>query len=90
MVKGKTSGLNHRDRRSFLKTNAAIGLGAFASGMAITTACSSDNKSANSDKDLLAKYQECLGGSFPEPVPLNPVLRETILKDGYRIESITY
>jgi dienelactone hydrolase len=90
MVKGKTSGLNHQDRRSFLKTNAAIGLGAFASGMAITTACSSDNKSANSDKDLLAKYQECLGGSFPEPVPLNPVLRETILKDGYRIESITY
>ena len=38
----------------------------------------------------LSKYQECLGGPFPAPVPLNTQLRETIKKDGYRIESLTY
>lgn len=32
----------------------------------------------------------CLGGSWPDPTPLRPQLRETIQKDGYRIESVTY
>src|SRR5437868_6996364 len=41
--------------------------------------------------DTLRKhYQQCLGGLFPVATPLLPQLRETILKDGYRIESITY
>jgi len=33
---------------------------------------------------------ECLGGPWPEPCELKPVVRETIAKDGYRIESVTY
>jgi len=33
---------------------------------------------------------ECLGGPWPEPCDLRPVLRETIQKDGYRIESVFY
>ena len=32
----------------------------------------------------------CLGGGWPTPCPLKPQLRETIPKDGYRIESLTY
>ena len=31
-----------------------------------------------------------LGGPWPDPCELKPVLRETIRKEGYRIESITY
>lgn len=38
----------------------------------------------------LDQYQTCLGGPFPAPAPLQPQLRETIRKEGYRIESITY
>lgn len=33
---------------------------------------------------------ECLGGPWPEPCDLRPVLRETVQKDGYRIESVFY
>ncbi len=32
----------------------------------------------------------CLGGPWPDPTPLRPALRESIQKDGYRIESVTY
>ncbi|MBI5008914.1 MAG: dienelactone hydrolase family protein [Bacteroidia bacterium] len=90
----KTSGVNIHNRRSFIKTNAALGLGAIASASVIVQSCTDIKKTSDaSDQppaDLLAKYQECLGGPFPDPVPLNPVLRETIKKDGYRIESITF
>ena len=83
----------HQDRRAFLRTNAIIGMGALASGMAISGSCTPKSKTEAMENpgpgDLLAKYQECLGGPFPEPVALNPVLRETIKKDGYRIESYT-
>ena len=82
-----------QNRRGFLKTNAALGAGALVSGTLISHSCSGNNNPSsgeNKAEDLLAQYQECLGGPFPEPVPLNTVLRETIKKDGYRIESVTY
>ena len=41
-------------------------------------------------KSLQQKLLECLGGPWPEPCDLRPSLRETIRKDGYRIESVTY
>lgn len=41
-------------------------------------------------EDLRSRLLDCLGGPFPEPGDLAPVLRETIRKDGYRIESVTY
>jgi len=40
--------------------------------------------------DFQDRLLECLGGPWPEPCPLQPSLRETIDKDGYRIESVTY
>ncbi|KPL21230.1 MAG: hypothetical protein AMJ75_10360, partial [Phycisphaerae bacterium SM1_79] len=39
---------------------------------------------------LREKLLECLGGPWPEPCKLRPLIRETIPKDGYRIESLTY
>ncbi len=42
------------------------------------------------DVDLRAKLLKCLGGPWPEPCDLRPRLRETVQKDGYRIESVTY
>ncbi len=36
------------------------------------------------------KLLECLGGPWPEPCPLLPRHRETIQKNGFRIESLTY
>lgn len=86
--------MRYHNRRNFFKTNAALGLGALATGMGLTQSCSGNKNMADSGDhhpvDLLSKYQECLGGPFPDPVPLNPVLREKIQKDGYHIESITY
>jgi dienelactone hydrolase len=39
---------------------------------------------------LREKLLACLGGPWPEGVELQPVMRETVHKDGYRIESVTY
>ena len=88
------SSARRHNRRAFLKSNAIIGLGAITTGIVMNESCINQNKRSGTGtspaEELLSKYQECLGGAFPEPVPLNPVLRETIKKDGYRIESITY
>ena len=86
--------VSRQNRRGFLKSQFFFGLGAFTAGMVIPEACASPRQPKDSGvsapDELRAKYQECLGGPFPEPTPLNPQLRETILKDGYRIESLTY
>jgi len=85
---------SRQNRRSFLKSQAILGLGTIATGIAIPMAGSSPSRTDDSDnsvpEDLLATYEACLGGPFPEPSPLNPQLRETLNKDGYRIESLTY
>ncbi|MGY8639857.1 MAG: dienelactone hydrolase family protein [Verrucomicrobiales bacterium] len=41
-------------------------------------------------KALRKNLVDCLGGPFPEPCDAKPQIRETIQKDGYRIESVTY
>ena len=40
--------------------------------------------------DFRQRLLQCLGGPWPEECPLRPKIRETIRKDGYRIESLTY
>jgi dienelactone hydrolase len=87
------SSARRQNRRAFLKTGTILGLGSLSAGMINPTYDGKDYPAAAgglSSDDLLIKYQECLGGPFPEPVPLNPVVRETIKKDGYRIESLYY
>jgi len=75
-------------RRDFLAHTAA--------GLAMLT---SDQQNASAAEpappalapaELRAKLLECLGGPWPEPCDLRPTLRETIQKEGYRIESVTY
>ena len=39
---------------------------------------------------LREKLVACLGGPWPEPAALRPKIRETIQKEGYRIESLSY
>lgn len=40
--------------------------------------------------DFRDRARQCLGGDWPVPPPLNVRHRETMRKDGYRIESLTY
>ena len=82
------------NRRNFLKSNLILGLGAVATGIS----CSKGTESTSNHSTLhelsadskLLQYQQCLGGPFPESNPLSPQLRDSIKKDGYRIESLTY
>jgi len=94
MKRKQSTFVQDQSRRSFLKSNIIFGLGTLTSGMTIHQSCTSSKKSEKpgnlTRNELLVKYQECLGGPFPKPPPLNPILRETIQKDGYRIESVTY
>ncbi len=45
---------------------------------------------AQSAEALRAKLLQCLGGPWPEPCDLKPIVREKVQKDGYRLESVTY
>ncbi len=40
--------------------------------------------------DFRERLLQCLGGPWPEPCELNPVVREVLPRDGFRIESVTY
>ncbi len=81
------------NRRNFLKSNLVLGLGAAATGMSIAKTEASINSliSKEFDKEqLLSHYLKCLGGPFPEPSPLFPKLLDSIKKDGYRIDTLSY
>jgi dienelactone hydrolase len=41
-------------------------------------------------EELRKRLLECLGGPWPQPCDLRPVIRQTIRKDGYQIESVSY
>ncbi len=41
-------------------------------------------------EELREKLLECLGGPWPQPGDLRPVVREVTHQDGYRIESVSY
>jgi len=68
--------------------------GAAAAALALGAAASFRSARAEEDTmdadDFRQKLMTCLGGPWPEPCELKPVLKETIRKEGYRIESITY
>ncbi len=42
------------------------------------------------ETDRRGRLLECLGGAWPEPCPLEAQVRETIARDGFRIESVSY
>jgi len=69
-------------RRDFLKA-ATVG----ASGSLLGAAHAAKSMTT---EELRAQLVTCLGGPWPEPCPLNPQVKETTRKDGYRIESLSY
>jgi len=85
---------SNQSRRSLLKSQVTLGLGALSPGMVLPMANASQNELIDHDKIsselLLAKYLHCFDGVFPEPTPLLPQIREAIQRDDYRIESLTY
>ena len=76
-------------RRRFLNTATT---GSLAALVADTAAISGEGRhnTAMTTEQLRQRLVECLGGPWPEPCLLKPMLRETIQQDGYRIESISY
>ncbi len=82
-------------RRAFLRRSAtAATLAALPLGTGETArkACALENQRKNpmNAEDFRKKLLQCLGGPWPEECDLRPVLRKTIAKEGYRIESITF
>lgn len=78
----KPSDLN---RRSFL---AAAGSGITAGALAATADVRAEEPL--STQTFRNKLLECLGGPWPEPCPLAPTIHNTIHRDGFRIESVSY
>ncbi len=77
-------------RGKFLKTSLLM-----AGGLIFTSEKNIVDDHANEKEDfnkdyLLEKYLDCLGGALPEHISREVVIRETIRKDGYRIESLIY
>jgi dienelactone hydrolase len=82
------------NRRNFLKSQALLGLGAWAGIMGSTNLLAATQKSrrirSDSSDAMREAYLDCLGGPFPDPAPLNTQSGKTIQKDDYRIESLSY
>lgn len=74
------------NRRDFVKTQLLGGLGMTV----LSNQYFMNSQPSNSPEALRENYLRCLGGPFPPLTPLKPQLRETIRKEGYRIDSITY
>ena len=77
-------------RRTFLAGSAAGAVAAVGSKVISETAAIAKAEESRMEIDFRRKLLECLGGRWPEGCELKPQVRETIEKDGYRIESITY
>jgi hypothetical protein len=83
-----------QNRRNFLRSQVILGLSALAGTMGSSNLFATPLKSNNVHSDSLEamreKYLHCLGGSFPDPTPLNTQIGESVQKDGYRIISLSY
>jgi len=74
-------------RRTFL--SGSLAGTAMMLGMDQAAPVRAEDKPQNPDQ-LRARLLECLGGPWPEPCELRPEVQETMVKDGYRIELVTY
>ena len=73
-------------RRQFL-AGATAGVALTATGTGLSGA---QPQGSRNMADFRERLLQCLGGPWPEQGDLRPQLRETIQKDGYRIESVFY
>jgi dienelactone hydrolase len=79
---------NALGRREFLAQSAAASSAWLGTGALVGSVRNKEQKMA--PEDFRDKLLACLGGPWPEPCELKPVLGETIAKDGYRIEPLSY
>jgi len=75
-------------RREFIE-QSAVGAAAILGTEATLAGAASADRPATPEA-LRTRLLACLGGPWPAPCDLRPKLRETMAKDGYRIESVTY
>ena len=45
---------------------------------------------SNNLEDFRKNLLACLGGDWPEPVDLEPEVEDSIPREGYRLEKVTY
>ena len=81
--------MSESGRREFLKRSTLIagGLAAGVSGLALVRGEEPKSQNSATFREQLLK---CLGGPWPEGGDLRPKVEQTIQKDGYRIEKLTY
>ena len=84
MKKPSKSNESFTQRRSLLK-GSLMGV----SGMAMAESLQGKERTPT-PTDLKQTLGACLGGPWPDPCDLRPVLVETTAETGYRIESVTY
>lgn len=80
---------NALGRRGFLTASAAGAAAILAAQVPERNALSAERTSMTADQ-LREELLACLGGPWPKPCDLKPNVRQTIRKEGYRIESVTY
>ena len=80
---------DQKTRRDVFKVTAAGMLSGTLPGRSAMGAGADDVQPMTTEQQR-EKLVQCLGGSWPNPCPLESELRETVQKDGYRIESVTY
>lgn len=80
---------NSQTRRDIIQLTAA---GMLSGGLAdaARAAGSRNNRESMTPGQLREQLVQCLGGPWPAPCPLKPRLRETVHRDGFHIESLTY
>ena len=93
MTKKRNSTTSGMGRRKLLATSAA-GAAWIASGgtdaPAAQAADKADKAGGKPPADFRQKLLACLGGPWPDPCDLRPEVGQTIPKDGYRVEPVTY
>ena len=78
-------------RRDLLKQAAVAGpASGFLAGWQTSAEGAESNPMSLTPDQLRERLQECLGGPWPEPCPLDPRTIETTQGDGFRIESLSY
>ena len=77
------------ERRDFLVQSAA-GAAWMLAGQAAVAAPQEAKETPMSAEEFRAILLDCLGGPWPEPCDLKPMLRETSRQDGYRLEALSY
>jgi dienelactone hydrolase len=83
---------NGSSRRGFItRTVAGAAVLTGAGNLAAAAQNGDTDPIALSDTERMRQQLlTCMGGPWPDPSPLNPLLRETIPQSGFRIESVTY